>query len=121
MVHVDLGVVVEGGGRGLGLADQIQVVLSGVLPPGPKGRLVVVSAVAVVMKPQTEAGSGQSERPDLGVLSVAADRGSQPLLSQVSSDLRVSPRERVLAVTDHVERLVPAALGGNHLADAEQH
>ena len=101
MVHVENRVVVE---RRFGrhVAIEVEVVLAGVPPPGFEGLGVVGSAVSVVMEPQTEARSGQSKWPDLRVLSMAANRCGQPLLGEVLGNAGVRPRERVVAVADHV-------------------
>ena len=88
--------------------------LSGILPPRPKGLLVVVSAVSVVVKPQTEASSSQSKWPDFGVLSMATDRRRKPLLAQMVGDLRVGPRERIVAISDHLERFIPTIIAVDH-------
>lgn len=87
MVHIEHGVVVQGGrGRSL-VGSKFEIVLSGVLPPRLKRLLVEVGAVSVVVKPQTEASSSQSKWPDFGVLSMAADRCCQPLIFEVCGDL----------------------------------
>ena len=56
---------------------------------------------------------------------MTTDRGGQPLTAQVVGDLRVRPGEGVLAVADHLERLVPAVVRigrvVDHRPDAEQH
>ena len=65
---------------------QLEVVLAGVLPPGLERLAVEVGAVSIVVEPQTEAGAGQSKRPDLGVLSMAPDRCGEPLLAEVLGD-----------------------------------
>ena len=72
---------------------QVEVVLAGVLPPRFERLAVVVGAVAVVVEPQTEARSGQSKRPDLGVLSMTAVGRREPLSAQVLGDRGVRPRE----------------------------
>ena len=87
MVHVELRVVVEGRHLGCCFARQIEVVISGVGPPRLEGLAMQVGTVPVVVEPQTEARSGQSKRPDLGVLSMTPDRSGQPLLTQVIGDL----------------------------------
>ena len=94
--------------------------LAGILPPRPKGLLVVVSAVSVVVKPQTEASSSQSKWPDFGVLSMAADRRRKPLLAQMIGDLGVGPLKRIVAVSDHLERLIPAIVAVDHRPDTQQ-
>ena len=81
--------------------------LAGVRPPWLERLPMEVGSVPVVVEPQTEAGTGQSKRPDLGVLSMAPDRCGQPLASQMVGDLAVGPGERVVTVADHLERLVP--------------
>jgi hypothetical protein len=86
-MYIELRVVVQRRHRRRHVAGQIEVVLAGIAPPRGERPLVVVGAVSVVVKPQTEAGSGQSKRPDLGVLSMTPDRCGQPLLAEVFGDL----------------------------------
>ena len=112
-------VVIQRGRRGNDVGIEIEIVLSGVLPPRSKRLVVVVSAVSVVVKPQTEASSSQSKWPDLGVLSMAADRSRKPLLAKVISYLRMRPRERIVAVSNHLEWFVPAIIAVDHRPNAE--
>ena len=44
-----------------------------------------------------------------------------PLEREVVGDLGVRPREGVVTVANHVERLVPPVVAGDLRADAEQH
>ncbi len=87
MVHIEQGVVVQGGRGGSLVGIKFEIVLSGVLPPRLKRLLVEVGAEPVVVKPQTEASASQSKWPDFGVLSMAADRRCQPLVLEVCGDL----------------------------------
>lgn len=114
MMHVELGVVVERRRSRCRAAGQIEIVGTGILPPWLEGLGVEIGAVSVVVQPQTEARSGQSIRPDLGVLSMAADGGGQPLLTQMLRDLGVGPGEGIFTVTNELEGLVPAVGGVDH-------
>ncbi len=89
MVNVDDRIVVEARLRWRSLADEIEIVRSRVLPPRDDGASVIVGAVSIVMEPQTETRSGQSQWPDLRVLSVAPDVRRLPLAVQVGCNLRV--------------------------------
>jgi len=113
-MNIEDRVGVQRGQLGRRVAVQIQVLLSGVLPPWRRGLLVEVSPVAIVVKPQTEASSSQSKWPDLRVLSMAANRRCQPLIAKMLGNAGVSPLEGVRAITNHVERLVPAIIAVDH-------
>jgi len=102
MVDVEDRVVVQRRDVGELGTVEAEIVSASVAPPGLEGPGVEVGAVSAVVEPQTETRSGQSERPDLGVLSMTADGGRQPLPAQVLGDGRVGPGEGVVAVPDHV-------------------
>ena len=61
-----------------------------ILPPILE-HAVVVAAVKGVMEPQTEARSGHSQWPDLGVLAVAPFRPTRPLIGQELRNAGVRP------------------------------
>ena len=86
MVYIDHRVVVERRSVGQLRPAEPEIVRARVLPPGRERLLVEVGAVTVIVEPQTEAGAGQSKRPDLGVLSMAPDRCGEPLLAEVLGD-----------------------------------
>lgn len=111
MVNIECRVVVQRGRSRKRVPRKIEVVLACVFPPGLERLLVVVGAVSVVMKSQTETCSGQSKWPDFGVLSMTTDWGSEPLAAKVVGDPRVRPGERVFPVVDHRERSVPTIVG----------
>ena len=69
------------------------------------------------MQPQTEAGATQSIGPDLGVLTVDADRTLAPLVSEVGRDGGVGPGKCVFSVADHLKGLVPCLLYTSDAAD----
>ena len=52
---------------------------------------------------------------------MAPDRRRKPLLAQMVGDLGVGPRERIVAVSDHLERLIPTIVAGDHRPDTQQH
>ena len=106
-VHIEFRVEVERRHLRSSVTGQIEIVLTGVVPPRFEGLLVEIRCVPVVVEPQTEAGSSQSKWPDLGVLSMASNRCRQPLPSQMVRDFRVCPGEGVVPVTDHVKGAVP--------------
>lgn len=64
----------------------------------------------LVVEPQTEARTTESVRPDLSVLTVAAEVAVVPLIGKVSSHARVVPGERVIAVADHLKGLIPLGI-----------
>src|SRR4029078_3569105 len=119
-MYVDDRVVVEGRLGRRRATGEIEVVLPRVLPPRRERLMMVVGAVPVIEEPQTEDRAGQSERPDLGVLSVSANGRRLPLPVQMCGDRGVGPRKGALAVANHLEWLVPAAVA-DHRPDPEQH
>src|SRR6185312_4413451 len=76
-------------------------------------RVVGVGTEGEVSELEAEAGAGEAVRPDLGVLAMAPFGVRPPLLGQVLGDLRVPPRERVLAVAHDVERRIPPRVAGD--------
>jgi len=75
MVYIKDRVVVEGGRGWFRVGCEIEIMLTGILPPWRCGLGMEVSSVPVVVKSQTETCSSQSKWPDLGVLSMAPDWG----------------------------------------------
>ena len=106
-MYVDDRVVVEGRLGRRPATGEIEVMLPRILPPRRERLLMVVGAVFVVEEPQTEARAGQSEWPDLGVLSMAANGRRFPLPIQKCGYRGVGPTKGMLAVANHLERLVP--------------
>lgn len=85
------------------------VVLSSIFPPLVE-RTMVFGGEDLVVEPQTEARTTESVRPDLSVLTVAAEVAVVPLIGKVSSHARVAPGERVIAVADHLKGLIPLGI-----------
>ena len=106
-MHIELRVVVERRQLRRSVTGQIEIVLTGIVPPRFECLFVKIRSVPVVVQPQTEAGPSQSKWPDLGVLSMASNRSRQPLPPQMFRDFRVCPGEGVFPITDHVEWTVP--------------
>ena len=88
-MHIDDRIVVEGRLLGRSFVGEIEIVRPCVLPPRAEGLSVEIRAVLVVEESQTETRSGQSQWPDLRVLSVAPDGRRLPLTVQVGCNLRV--------------------------------
>lgn len=120
MMHVDDRVVVEGRLGRRPVTGEIEIVPPRILPPRRERLLMVVGPVFVVEEPQTEARAGQSEWPDLGVLSVAANGRRLPLPIQKGGDRGMGPGKGMLAVANHLERLVPPVIA-DHRPDPEQY
>ncbi len=88
-MDIEMGVVVERRHLGRAIAVQVEILRPGVGPPWAERLGVEIGAVSIVVEPQTEARSSQSKWPDLGVLSMAADRGRKPLSAEMLGDLGV--------------------------------
>ena len=85
---------------------------AGELPPRVEHG-VVVGSVPQVGELQTEARSSQSRRPHPRVLTMTSLGASSPLIGEVLGDIRMGPAERVRAVLDEIERVVPAIVIGD--------
>ena len=82
------------------------VVFLGVIPPVIE-RTMVPGFKYLVIQSQTETGTGQSIRPNLGVFAMAADLAVVPLIGKVGYNFAMTPLESVRTIPDHLERLIP--------------
>ena len=74
---------------------------------------VVLRVEDLVVEPQTEARSTQSIGPDFCVLAMAAHLMVVPLSGEVRGHARMTPRESVLAIANHLEGLIPFRIARN--------
>lgn len=121
VVVVDDRVVAEGHLSCRSLISSAEVVGPGLVVPPSVGGPVVVGAVEHDVELEDETGGRDAERPNLGVLAVAAFRPVLPLPGQVVCDARVGPGEGVLAITDHVEGPIPAPVFSRRLVQIQHH